>query len=84
MLLKYTRQCGNIIALTLYSDNIYIPHGLPHSARPRGPVPSSAVGGYQSSPNDVWLMNTISGTFTLECHVVHIADQACEVLIQLA
>ena len=69
-----------IITLTLHNDNKCTPHDQPRISRPGEPVPLSAVG-YQSSSYDVWLINTINGTFTLECPVIH---QACEVLIQLA
>ena len=72
-----------IITLTLHNGSIHTCHGLPHSAGPAGrggPVLLSTVG-YQSSSCDVWLINTISGTFTLECPVIH---RACEVFIQLA
>ena len=70
-----------IITLTLHNGSRYTRHGRPHSAGQGGRVPLSAVGGYQSSSYDVWLISTISGSFTLECPVIH---QACEVLIQLA
>ena len=43
----------------------------PHSLSPREPAPLSTIGGYHSSSYDVWLMNVISGTFTLECPVIH-------------
>ena len=69
-----------IITLTFHNGNRCTRHDLPHSAGLGEPVPLSAVG-YQSSSYDVWLINTISGTFISECPVIH---QACEVLIQLA
>ena len=69
-----------IITLTFHNGNKYTCHDLPHSTRLGEPVPLSAVG-YQSSSYNVWLINTISGTFTLECPVIH---RACEVLVQLA
>ena len=61
-----------IITLTLYNGNKCTRHDWPRTSRPGGPVPLSAVG-YQSSSYDVWLINTISGTFSLECHVTHTA-----------
>ena len=62
-----------IITLTLHNGNKCIRHDRPRISRPGGPVPLSAVGGYQSSSYDVWLINTISGTFSIQQNNVAIS-----------